>query len=66
MESYKRDFIAFLQDAGVLKFGDFTAKSGRKNPYFINAALRNSVIKEIEKWKATRENLFSSWKVLAC
>ena len=30
MESYKREFIAFLQDAGVLKFGDFTAKSGRK------------------------------------
>ena len=37
MESYKRDFIQFLQDAGVLKFGDFTAKSGRKIPYFINA-----------------------------
>ena len=37
MESYKREFIAFLQDAGVLKFGDFTAKSGRKIPYFINA-----------------------------
>ena len=27
MESYKREFIEFLQDAGVLKFGDFTAKS---------------------------------------
>ncbi|MBE6569959.1 MAG: orotate phosphoribosyltransferase [Ruminococcaceae bacterium] len=37
MESYKREFIKFLQDAGVLKFGDFTAKSGRKIPYFINA-----------------------------
>lgn len=37
MESYKREFIQFLQDAGVLKFGDFTAKSGRKIPYFINA-----------------------------
>lgn len=37
MESYKRDFIRFLQSAGVLKFGDFTAKSGRKIPYFINA-----------------------------
>ncbi len=37
MESYKREFIAFLQEAGVLKFGDFTAKSGRKIPYFINA-----------------------------
>ncbi|MBE6036059.1 MAG: orotate phosphoribosyltransferase [Clostridiales bacterium] len=37
MESYKREFIDFLKGAGVLKFGDFTAKSGRKIPYFINA-----------------------------
>ncbi len=37
MESYKREFIQFLQSAGVLKFGDFTAKSGRKIRYFINA-----------------------------
>ena len=37
MESYKREFIQFLQSAGVLKFGDFTAKSGRKIPYFVNA-----------------------------
>ena len=37
MEAYKHEFIKFLEDAGVLKFGDFTAKSGRKIPYFINA-----------------------------
>ncbi len=37
MEAYKREFIDFLKGAGVLKFGDFTAKSGRKIPYFINA-----------------------------
>lgn len=37
MEGYKREFIEFLKGAGVLKFGDFTAKSGRKIPYFINA-----------------------------
>ena len=37
MEAYKREFIQFLEGAGVLKFGDFTAKSGRKIPYFINA-----------------------------
>ena len=37
MEGYKREFIQFLESAGVLKFGDFTAKSGRKIPYFINA-----------------------------
>ncbi len=39
MESYKREFIEFLERAGVLKFGDFTAKSGRKIPYFINAGM---------------------------
>ena len=39
MESYKRAFIQFLESAGVLKFGDFTAKSGRKIPYFINAGM---------------------------
>lgn len=37
MQAYKREFIEFLENAGVLKFGDFTAKSGRKIPYFINA-----------------------------
>ncbi len=37
MESYKREFIKFLEGAGVLKFGDFVAKSGRRIPYFINA-----------------------------
>ncbi len=37
MEAYKKEFIKFLEGAGVLKFGDFTAKSGRKIPYFINA-----------------------------
>ena len=39
MESYKREFISFLEKAGVLKFGDFTAKSGRKIPCFINAGM---------------------------
>ena len=39
MEGYKREFIQFLEGAGVLKFGDFTAKSGRKIPYFINAGM---------------------------
>jgi len=39
MEGYKREFIEFLQGAGVLKFGDFTAKSGRKIPYFVNAGM---------------------------
>lgn len=37
MENYKRAFIEFMVRCDVLRFGDFTAKSGRKTPYFINA-----------------------------
>lgn len=37
MEQHKREFIDFLVQSDVLRFGDFTAKSGRKTPYFINA-----------------------------
>lgn len=36
MEQYKKDFIEFMVDCGVLKFGDFTTKSGRKTPFFVN------------------------------
>ncbi len=36
MDSYKLDFIEFMVDSGVLTFGDFTTKSGRKTPFFIN------------------------------
>lgn len=39
MEQYKRDFIDFMMEVGVLTFGDFTTKSGRKTPYFVNAGL---------------------------
>lgn len=35
--TYKEDFIKFMSESGVLTFGDFTLKSGRKAPYFINA-----------------------------
>lgn len=37
MESYKQEFIDFMISADVLKFGDFTLKSGRKSPFFMNA-----------------------------
>lgn len=37
MESYKSEFIKFMVDSNVLKFGDFTLKSGRKSPFFMNA-----------------------------
>ena len=37
MEAYKKEFIDFMVDCQVLKFGDFTLKSGRKSPFFMNA-----------------------------
>jgi len=36
METYKQQFIEFMVQSGVLSFGEFTTKSGRKTPYFIN------------------------------
>ena len=37
MEQYKKEFIDFMLESKVLKFGDFTLKSGRKSPFFMNA-----------------------------
>ena len=37
MQDYKREFIEFMVQSNVLKFGDFTLKSGRKSPFFMNA-----------------------------
>ena len=37
MEAYKKEFIEFMVDSNVLKFGEFTLKSGRKSPFFMNA-----------------------------
>lgn len=37
MEQYKKEFIEFMVDSNVLKFGDFTLKSGRRSPFFMNA-----------------------------
>ena len=37
MENYKQEFIDFMVESSVLKFGDFTLKSGRKSPFFMNA-----------------------------
>ena len=79
MVEYKREFIKFLESAGVLKFGDFTAKSGRKIPYFINAGdiktgeqisklgefYARAYKETIQPWKDIRENLYSSLRAQA-
>ena len=38
MEAYKKEFIEFMVESHVLKFGEFTLKSGRKSPFFMNLA----------------------------
>lgn len=42
MQTYQREFIRFAIERGVLRFGEFTLKSGRTSPYFFNAGLFNS------------------------
>ena len=42
MRDYQRDFLDFAIDRGVLRFGEFTLKSGRISPYFFNAGLFNT------------------------
>ena len=42
MRDYQRQFLDFALERGVLRFGEFTLKSGRKSPYFFNAGLFNS------------------------
>src|SRR5574344_1350482 len=39
MEAYKQEFIEFMVDSDVLRFGEFTLKRGRKSPFFMNAGL---------------------------
>ena len=40
--NYKESFIKFMVESGVLTFGDFTLKSGRKAPYFVNTGNYNT------------------------
>ena len=54
MESYKKEFIQFMVDSKVLKFGEFTLKSGRKSPFFMNAGgyVTGSQLKKLGEYYA--------------
>ncbi len=68
MENYKKEFIEFMVDCGVLKFGEFTLKSGRKSPFFMNAGLYVTGV-QLEKLgeyyaKAIHDNYGTDFDVL--
>lgn len=48
MKAYQKEFIEFAIERGVLKFGEFTLKSGRTSPYFFNAGL----LIKVQTWLA--------------
>lgn len=54
MDAYKKEFIEFMVDCKVLKFGDFTLKSGRKSPFFMNAGayVTGSQLKKLGEYYA--------------
>lgn len=68
MESYKQEFIEFMVHSNVLKFGDFTLKSGRKSPFFMNAGayVTGSQLKKLGEYyaKAIHENYGDDFDVL--
>ena len=55
MEAYKQEFIEFMVDCKVLKFGDFVTKSGRKTPFFINTGFyrTGSQLRKLGQYYAT-------------
>ncbi len=68
MEAYKSEFIEFMVDSGVLKFGEFTLKSGRKSPFFMNAGayVTGSQLKRLGEYyaKAIHDNFGDDFDVL--
>ncbi|MBP5198144.1 MAG: orotate phosphoribosyltransferase [Lachnospiraceae bacterium] len=68
MESYKQEFIEFMLDCKVLKFGEFTLKSGRKSPFFMNAGayVTGSQLKKLGEYyaKAIHDNFGDDFDVL--
>ncbi len=55
MENYKKEFIEFMVDSQVLKFGEFILKSGRKSPFFMNAGayVTGAQLKKLGEYYAT-------------
>lgn len=68
MEPYKKEFIEFMVDSGVLKFGEFTLKSGRKSPFFMNAGayVTGAQLRRLGEYyaKAIHENFGDDFDVL--
>ena len=68
MDSYKKEFIDFMIESDVLKFGDFTLKSGRKSPFFMNAGayVTGSQLKRLGEFyaKAIHEHYGDDFDVL--
>ncbi|MGN0425338.1 MAG: orotate phosphoribosyltransferase [Acetatifactor sp.] len=68
MEQYKQEFIEFMVECQVLKFGDFTLKSGRKSPFFMNAGayVTGSQLMRLGEYyaKAIHENYGDDFDVL--
>lgn len=68
MESYKQEFIDFMVEANVLKFGDFTLKSGRKSPFFMNAGayVTGYQLKKLGEYyaKAIHDAYGDDWDIL--
>jgi orotate phosphoribosyltransferase len=68
MEAYKKQFIDFMVDCQVLKFGDFTLKSGRKSPFFMNAGayVTGTQLMKLGEYyaKAIHENFGDDFDVL--
>lgn len=68
MESYKQEFIEFMVDCQVLKFGEFTLKSGRKSPFFMNAGayVTGAQLKRLGEYyaKAIHDNYGDDFDVL--
>ena len=68
MEPYKKEFIEFMVDSGVLKFGEFTLKSGRKSPFFMNAGayVTGAQLRRLGEYyaKALHENFGDDFDVL--